>query len=408
MAAGGDALARAEDGRVMFVEGALPGERVRVTIVEQRRDFLRGRTVEVVDASPDRVVPFCPHVSDGCGGCDWQHVSLSKQAELKRGVVVDSLRRIAKIDAADLVGIASSASDRSYRTTVRTAVVEGRAAYRRRSSHDLIVVGSCAVAHPLIERALVRGRFPGNDVVIRVEPKSGQLVVIVDGDVSEAILASDLDAVVLSVWPGIDESSLGTTLHEIDGVTLQVSARAFFQTHHAGAEDLVRVVDRAAGSGAVLVDLYGGVGLFAATVGRRFDRVVSVERNAVSSADAQENLASRSGASAVTADVDQWRCPSELAALDDVVVVADPARGGLGRAGVDAVKSCDADRVVLVSCDPASLGRDAGLLATAGFCLTRCELVDMFPHTSHVETVSTFGRATAEPASGGAVGDVAV
>ena len=385
----------------MFVEGALPGERVRVDVLQEKKDFIRARTTSILEASPDRVVPFCRHAVDGCGGCDWQHVESKIQTQLKRGVVVDALRRIAKIDGvADRVFVSDSLiPDRGYRTTVRTAVVDGRAAYRRRSSHDLIVVETCSVAHPLIERALVRGRFPGGEVVLRVEPSSGRLVVIVDGDASATILPPELDALVLSVWPGVDDADVPITSHEVGGVTLRTSPAAFFQTQHAGAEDLVRTVNRAAGTGSVLIDLYGGVGLFAATVGRRFARVLSVERNATSSGDASENLRAQSGASAVTADVEQWRCPRDVSAIGHLVVIADPARNGLGRPGVGAVLSCDAVRVVLVSCDAAALGRDAALLIAAGYALIDCTLVDMFPHTSHVEVVSTFERRPTQTAT---------
>jgi tRNA/tmRNA/rRNA uracil-C5-methylase (TrmA/RlmC/RlmD family) len=162
------------------------------------------------------------------------------------------------------------------------------------------------------------------------------------------------------------------------------SARSFFQASPRGAEALVDVVKAAvagAGPGA-LVDAYGGVGLFGATAGD--DRAVTVlERSPSSAADARVNLPS---AKVLRLDVERWR-PSPAA-----VVVADPPKAGLGRRGVAVLSASGAGHLVLVSCDPASLGRDAGLLRAQGFELRSTTVVDMFPGTPHIETVSTFVR----------------
>jgi tRNA/tmRNA/rRNA uracil-C5-methylase (TrmA/RlmC/RlmD family) len=177
-------------------------------------------------------------------------------------------------------------------------------------------------------------------------------------------------------------------LHEaVAGVRLRVSARSFFQAGPEAAEALVATVATAAGEvadGARLVDLYGGVGLFAATVGRGAN-VELVEASASSAADARVNLRDR-GARVVRSDVARWRArPAD-------VVVADPPRAGLGPDGVRAVRATRAPRLVLVSCDAGALGRDAGLLAGAGYRLVASTVVDAFPHTPHVEVVSRFDR----------------
>src|SRR5258708_22525211 len=121
VAAGGDAIARGDDGRIVFVTGALPGERVRVELVEQRHDFARGRVVDVLEASPSRVVPPCPELARGCGGCAWQHVEVGAQRTFKADIVTDALRRIAKLDHVPLVATIQLPAQR-YRTTVRAAV----------------------------------------------------------------------------------------------------------------------------------------------------------------------------------------------------------------------------------------------------------------------------------------------
>src|SRR5688572_27489219 len=155
VAAGGDAVARDEQGRVVFVEGALPGEVVEAEIVEERSDFARARTVRVLEASPARVAPPCPAVGAGCGGCQWQHVVPREQAVLKRAIVVDALRRIARLPDAPVAEDVWTVPDRAYRTALHLAVEDGRAVYRRRRAHDTVVVEECLVAHPRLEELVV-------------------------------------------------------------------------------------------------------------------------------------------------------------------------------------------------------------------------------------------------------------
>jgi 23S rRNA (uracil1939-C5)-methyltransferase len=384
MAAGGDGLGRDDDGRVTFVPGAITGEAVTVELEVTRRDFARGRLVEVLSPSPDRVTPPCPFVAAGCGGCDWQHVDPSAQRRLKVGIVRDALRRQARLEVDVAEGPALSAV--GYRTTLRGRSVEGRFALRERRGHDLVAVEPCLVAHPLLGELLEVGRFPDGEVVLRAGARTGERLVVVDGDAGSA-----------SVPPGVRVVStreLGAGkrawIHEeVAGRRFRVSARSFFQARPDGAEALVQAVATTLGAGGGgggdhLVDLYGGVGLFAASL-PGWRSVTLVEQSPSSVADARVNLADRQ-ARIVRADVDHWG-PSRADA-----VVADPPRAGLGTRGVHRVAATEAPVVALVSCDPAALGRDARLLSEAGYDLSSATLVDLFPHTSHVEVVSRFVR----------------
>ena len=397
LVAGGAGIARDGDGRILFVRTALPGERVRVAITERRKDFSRADVMAVIDPSPDRVVPRCPHVADGCGGCDWQHVAVAAQPGLKVTIVVDALRRLGHIaDAADLVVGGPPIAVDGFRTTVRAVVQSGRAGYRKVASNEPVAVRACLVAHPRLEAMLVAGAWGGaREVTLRIGAATGEALVVVDPDASGVRLtnlAEGLDEVVVV---GLDEVRAGCDawFHEIvAGVRFRVSAMSFFQTQLEGAEALVSAVDAAAGEGDVLFDLYGGVGLFGATVGARYGSVVSIERHGSAAADAVHNLRAHSNAASVAADVERWRPEPELLGRARRVVVADPARAGLGRRGVEAVLACEPERIVLVSCDAAALGRDAGLLAAGGYALRSAHLVDVFPHTAHVEVVSRFER----------------
>ena len=386
MAAGGAALARDPDGRVVFVEGALPGERVRARVTDSRKDFARAVTVEVLDASPDRVAPPCAALAAGCGGCTWQYVSAAGQSRLKAEIVTDALRRIAKLpeppppQPVPLDG-------RPLRTTARLAVSPaGRAGHRPRTGSDAVETDACLAAHPLLEELIVAGRYPGaGEVLLRVSVATGERLALVDRGAER-----------VQVPEGVRIFQEGDRrpafVHEdVAGRRFRVSAGSFFQAGPVAAAALVDAVDAAIGDGlaegGVLVDLYAGVGLFASTIGDRHQaRAVAVESDPAAVADARVNLADLD-AKVVVAEVARWRPrPAD-------VVIADPARSGLGRPGAGAVAATRAARIVLVSCDPASLARDTVLLAQAGYRLTSVALVDAFPHTFHVETVCRFDRS---------------
>ena len=386
VAAGGSALARDSDGRVVFVDGALPGERVRARVTDARKDFARAVTVEILEPSPDRVAPPCAALAAGCGGCTWQHVSPAGQARLKSEIVLDALRRIAKLTDPPAPAVVPLGGP-VLRTTARLAVSPtGRAGHRPHAGTGAIEADACLAAHPLLEELIVAGRYPGaGEVLLRVSVATGERLVVVDR-AGDRVLAPDGVAVFQE-----GDRRPAFVHEEVAGRRLRVSAGSFFQPGPVVATALASAVDAAIGDAlaenGLLVDLYAGVGLFASVIGAgRSARVVAVENDRSAVADARVNLADLD-AKVVASEVGRWR-PSPAD-----VVVADPSRSGLGRPGAGAVTAAGAGRVVLVSCDPASMARDTVLLSEAGYRLTSVALVDAFPHTFHVETVSRFDRS---------------
>lgn len=356
MATGGDAVARDAAGKVVFVRGALPGETVLARVVEERRDFARAVVERVVDASTDRVQPPCEAVGRGCGGCGWQHVAPDAQRRHKEQIVVDALRRLGHVDAVPLRPTVTLPTA-GFRTTIRVVGgTAGVAGFRRGGTHEVVVPVSCLVAHPLVEAERARGGLPrGTEVQLRAGVATGEV-------------------------------GHGVVHERVAGRTWRISPGSFFQTRPDGAEALATLVRDAAGPPTgTAADLYAGVGLFAGVLADDGWHVVAVETNEAAVADARHNLAD-APVEIVHAEVAAW----DARPVD--VVVADPGRPGLARPGVGVVAACDPRRLVLVSCDAASLGRDAGLLAAAGFVLRSATLVDLFPHTPHVEVVSVFDR----------------
>lgn len=393
LVAGGDALARGADGKVVFVPGALPGERVEVRLVEQRKDFSRAEVLRVLVASPERVEPPCPHLAEGCGGCSWQHLAVAAQHAARVEVVRDALRRIARRPDAEVRAGAPAELDdlAARRTTLRAAVDgEGRVGLRAARSHRVVPLDSCLVSHPALEDLLRTVRLPGaTEAVLRCSVATGERLVHWEG-------APERSAATLP--EGVRTGPEAWLAEDVDGRRLRVSARSFFQPSPGAAGVLVRTVRDLLGdglSGATLVDAYGGVGLFSCTLGPDAAAVVHVEANPVSCADARLNLAAHLASGS-------WRVvegPVEdgLPAPDDhapTVVVADPARAGLGARAVDVLTALRPEVLALVSCDAASLARDTVLLAECGYWHAGSVVLDHFPHTHHVEVVTRFERVS--------------
>jgi 23S rRNA (uracil1939-C5)-methyltransferase len=390
LVAGGAALSRRADGRIVLVEDALPGELVEV-MVDRRRGADQGRVVRVVEPSPDRVVPCCPHVADGCGGCDLAHLGYDAQLEAKRDLVADSLRRVGRWRE-PIVHTGPALDPWGFRTTLRLAVARGRGGLRRAASNDVVELDHCLVAHPRLDELIVEGRFASaTEVTLRVGAATGERLALVTPTRDRVSLPDDVRVV------GADELAAGvgaetdSWIHDdVAGRRWRISAQSFFQSRADGAAVLVDVVrsmaadvlDRAAG---VLLDAYSGVGLFAGALldGRAGWSAVTVESARASVADARVNLADLD-ARVVATTVERLRAPRAD------LVVADPSRAGLGRKAAAVLASTRAERIVLVSCDPAAAGRDLGLLVDLGYRPVEAVVVDLFPHTHHTEVVTRF------------------
>jgi 23S rRNA (uracil1939-C5)-methyltransferase len=364
---GGDALAREASGRVIFIAGAIPGETVRVWLTVAKKDFAKGTVAEVLTASPDRVTPACQAWHRGCGGCDWQHIEPVSQLRYKTSIVTEALMRTARVDAPVVVA-SGSVQPWGYRTTVRMAVVDGVVGFRARASHHIVPVASCPVADPAINAALAApGAVTDGEISLRTSVATGALI-------------------------RSDRAVGGSSISEVvAGHRFRVSVDSFFQSSPAAAELLVAAVRRALTgidlSVSVVVDAYGGIGLFAATVAAEASEVIVVEGSPSACADAIVNLHGRR-ASVVQTRVEDW----EPVAAD--VVIADPARSGLDKEAVAVLVSTGAPVIVLVSCDTGSLARDVRLLCAAGYEHSGTQVIDAFPNTSHIETVTRFARCS--------------
>ncbi len=397
MAHGGDALGR-HDGKVIFVPYALPDETVRVEIVEDKGRYAFARLLEVVDPSPDRVEPPCPYFGqDGCGGCQWQHIDYEAQVAFKADIMTDQLEHIGEIEDPPVHHPLADPSGWAYRNQVQFHPVPGGGlGFQKASSQDVIAIDHCKVLHPLLAElyqlldmdleGLVR-------LVLRAGTVTGDRMIAfeMEEDKPPALETDEPVSCVMLLSEGGHANLIGRNYitEEVVGHIYRVSASSFFQVNTPQAEQLVRLVlDQLDLKGdEIVLDAYCGVGLFTTHLAERAGLVIAIEESPSAVDDLLENTVDFDNVEVVEGAVED-ALPAIEAGIDAVVL--DPPRAGIERAVVDALVNRRPERIVYVSCDPATLARDAKQLARAGYRLIEVQPVDMLLQTYHVESVSLF------------------
>lgn len=396
IAGGGGCVARAPDGKVVFVRHSLPGERVLARVTASTSSYLRADAVEVLVASPDRVEPPCPHAGPGrCGGCDFQHVDLAAQRALKGARVAELLHQIAGVERdVEVEAVKGGPAGLGWRTRVRLAVDRGgHVGFRRHRSHRVEAVDECPVAtSEVMATGALAARWPGMAEVEIVTGTSGDEAVVSatpNGRATPPLPSVDAGVVVR----GKVRRDPGAVRMEVRGMTYRVSAGVFWQAHRGAAAALQAAVLDAVGdcTNASVVDLYSGAGLFAVALAQGAGpngSVLAIERDRRACADARHN-----GAALPHLSVDEAGVTPELVASGigrPSVVVLDPAREGAGIDVMHALASLTPTlrRVVYVSCDASTFARDARVLLDHGWTMSSLRAFDIFPMTEHVELVA--------------------
>lgn len=431
-ASGGEGVARIE-GMAVFVKGALRGERADVLIEHIGHSAAWGQVERLLEPSPTRMEPDCPYYGS-CGGCQFRHMTYQEELAAKRQRVEDALRRIGGSDIPVSV-IHGAENTARYRNKVQFPVADGAIGYYQGRTHKVVDIDDCLLQPELdtVCRAAVKGwmerfRVPAYDertgkglmrhLFLRTN-RTGEVLccVVANGktlphmeELVDALrdAAPALAGVVLSVNTKKTNVILGNeyrTLWGRDwleetlcGHTFRLSVPSFFQVNREQTEVLYRrALDFAALTGVeTVVELYCGIGAISLTLAEQAKQVIGVEVVSQAVEDAKEN-ARRNG----LADRTHFECgdAGDLAAkLEEEgvrpdVVVVDPPRKGLAPEVVDTIARMSPDRVVYVSCDPATLARDVKRFGALGYAPARAEAVDLFPRTAHVETVMLLVRA---------------
>jgi 23S rRNA (uracil1939-C5)-methyltransferase len=400
-AAGGRMIARVE-GRVVLVGGAIPGEHVQARIERVAKGVVFAETIAVDEPSADRRAPF---TDPACGGCLYAHIAYPRQLEIKSQVIADAFARIARVPLPAPVAVAASPED-GYRMRARLHVRGGRIGLFREATHDFCDVRSTRQLLPQscdtlerLEAALRSTRLDSVQAIELSENVSAtERVVHFDASrVVEADVLKTLYSVEGLTWgPYVtDTLSIGGT-----SVTLRRHVLSFFQGNRYLLSDLVAHVVERVPFGATVADLYAGAGLFAvsATVSRGA-RVIAVEGDRLSAEDLHANAATAGGqlttAHQPVEEFAAWypRVMNSMSSISAIeTVIADPPRTGMSREAIDGLLPLHASRIIYVSCDVATLARDARRIVDGGYAITRADAFDLFPNTPHVETVVVFDR----------------
>ena len=419
--AGGDGLARHE-GRVVFVPETAPGERHRVEIVQEKKDYLRVKSVACLESSASRREAPCPYYGR-CGGCSLMHLGLDAQLEAKRGILLESFGR-SGVETSNIPLELTPSPETGYRTRLRFHVSHRsdrlRMGFRRRGSHHVEDVENCRLAGSGLnerwrrikrffenESSLARGLVsielqesshdPGRVVGHFLVRSRGELYRF-DPEVCAALLrAGWLDGLVVAADSREVRAGQPHVHHRVAGVLLRQSAGAFFQTNRFLLEKLVTLVAPNA-TVAQLVDLYCGVGLFSIPLARHARDVVGVETSPVAVRDAIANAEAAGVKRARFVGADAARFAQGFRFGRDDYVVVDPPRGGLPHALRKALAKSPLRRICYVSCDPPAFARDAAAFLANGFRIDRLHLLDFFPNTHHFETVAALSRPALDSA----------
>ncbi len=410
---GGAFLAR-DEGKATFVPLALPGEKVRVRIVEDKRSHAVAEIEQIVQCSPDRITPSCAHFGV-CGGCSYQHANYEAQLRFKQAILRETLER-AGVAAPENIELLA-AEQWGYRNRVRLAFdADGNPGYRSRRSHTIVPISECPIATPMLIRAALAigvitrelppsariaevtlfcnkdevalladfstpgpAKFPLEDVCRAISAQMPQLV----GAECVAEGRDGRPARTLARWGA---ASLN---YSAAGFDYRVDHGAFFQVNHWLVDPLVERVTSGL-SGQAAWDLFAGVGLFARRLSSSFGRVVAVEFAPSSTAALAHNLMGTTASACKSTTLDFLRRANRGDRPD--LIVLDPPRTGLDPESAKLMAKIGAPAVVYVSCDPATLARDLRVLIASGYSIETITLADLFPQTFHIESIVRLRR----------------
>jgi 23S rRNA (uracil1939-C5)-methyltransferase len=395
---GGDAIGRLPDGRVVFVPYTVPGEIVRINIVEDKPRHARGELVEVLEASPQRVTPRCQHFTT-CGGCHYQQMNYPTQPKAKADILREQLERIGGLRNFPAVEIVAAPDPWNYRNHLQFHITrDGKLGFQRAHSNQTFAIRECHLPEKAINQL-----WP----LVDVEPILGleriSLRVGVDEEAMLILESSEPQPVDFSIEDlAVSVVQMGPTgsvvlagsdhiVMEILSRYFQVSAGSFFQVNRLQAEAMIKCLtdQLSPEKDMTVVDVYCGVGLFSAFLAPRVKRLVGIELLPEACEDYSTNLDEFD-------NVELYEDSAEnvlgMVNFNPDIIVLDPPRAGLGGKTVEGVLAQGARCLAYISCDPATLARDGKQLDAGGYTLVKVALVDMFPQTYHIESISLWEK----------------
>ncbi len=396
---GGDALARLPDGRAVFIPYALPDELIRIRLTEEKERYARGEILEVVDPSPLRIKARCAHFGE-CGGCHYQNLAYSDQLKIKEEVFINQLERVGKLADPAVNPIVASPEEWNYRNHVQFQISDsGELGFMEGRTDQIVPIGECHLPAENLNRIWPEFNLefiPGLD---RISLRSGEdgedvLIVFESSDPQPIEFSVDLQLSAVHQGPGGEIVLAGDdfTIMKVKDFPFVVSAGSFFQVNLGVAEliiDHLLEVLPLEGSPLIL-DVYCGVGLFSYFLAPFSRKLIGIEVDPGAGEDFLYNLSGFD-------QVEFYDLPAEevLPHLTESpqIILLDPPRAGLSRSVLDQVVNLGPEQIAYISCDPATLARDAARFKKQGYELCQSTPFDMFPQTYHIESVNIFQRA---------------
>jgi 23S rRNA (uracil1939-C5)-methyltransferase len=401
---GGNAMGRLNDGRAVFVPFGLPGEKVKVRLREEKKNFARGEIIEMLESSKERILPTCKHFGE-CGGCHYQNLSYEKQLIAKTEILIDQLKRIGKIENPPVQPMIACPNPWNYRNHVQFHLaVDGKLGYisprhigEGAGVRDRVLpITECHLPEVPINHLWPQLEFEPDTHIERVSIRAGK-----DDDLMLVLESDSPEPPELEIEAGISV----THLYEENTVVIagndhvvmrvldrdfKVSAAPFFQVNSTMAEKLVEhlLASVPTSRSTTLLDIYCGIGLFSAFFAPKCKTVIGVESSPSACEDFAFNLDEFDNVELYEGSAED--VIPHLEAKPDVILV-DPPRAGLEKRVIDGIIKLNPQMIVYVSCDPSTLARDATRLINGGYQLSHVTPFDLFPQTYHIESISIFG-----------------
>lgn len=396
MVYGGDCLGRLPDGRAVFVPFTLPGEEVRVAIVEDKKRYAHARPIEIISPAPIRIEPRCKHFGE-CGGCAYQHIDYTKQLSFKKKIVIDQLKRLGGLEDPPVSDVVPSPLSWYYRNNVQFHLTqEGELGYIHADGYHILPIEECHLPQesidnlwPQIDLGADLGVFR---LGIRTDTQESLMLVMEGEDPTAPEFSVDIPISAVYTPPEANLTVMAGDDHlvyQIKDQVFQVSARSFFQINTPMAEKMVdHVLDLVhLTSDTRLIELYAGVGLFSAFLAPKVGTLTAIESSGAACHDFMINLDTLDNVILYQAEVEDVLPTLNLS--PDIIIM-DPPRAGLDPVVHDALIDLQPIKIVYISCDPATLARDTKKLAQKGYRLLSVTPFDVFPHTQHIECISFF------------------
>jgi 23S rRNA (uracil1939-C5)-methyltransferase len=415
MAFGGYGVARV-DGKVLFIPFTATGDEVWAEITEEKKRYSMGELVRIIKPSSLRIDPPCPYFRV-CGGCQWQHIDPSAHAEIKHKILIEALKRLGKLDPMPPVDVVPSSKPYGYRVRVQLKVKGKTIGYYQEGSHRIVDITHCPISHPLVNRIISMVRDQQNhlssveEIEINVSPQEGKGILLFHPhsrdqwleQFAKQFLQSQpvLKGIAIAKkggWTSLGNPTLSFTVPLPEGdkkrsLSFRISPGSFSQVNFEQNQKLIQTVVEFSSptKSERVLDLYAGSGNFTLPLAIRAGEVWGIEENKAAIKDARFNAERNGIRNAYFLEGSVERILKDWNEGKPDQIILDPPRGGCKKV-IDQIVRLAPEKIVYVSCDPATFSRDIRLFAEGGYALQKLRLIDLFPQTYHMEVIGMLTR----------------